>query len=419
MRSSPRWIQTLPLLTLALAGCAQESQVGQQTQGIFGGVNDTIHTNVVGIVIQSGGGLGTCTGSLIARNLVLTARHCVSEISGEAIVCSRFTQDGMTYEPSTAAAPYNPGGLLVTTDSVITQSSRFVRVAEVMIPPDSTGVPMCGKDIALLRLSSYITEVPLIRPRLDVASFINEAFTASGYGAINGRGGGSGTRRMRAGLAVEHVGLAQARPGLTVVAAEEFLANTGTCQGDSGGPALDELNEVFGILSRGSATSCDSPIYTRVDSYAAWIRAQAQRSAMIGSYAAPDWVTPPVAAEGAIGDLCQSDIQCAAPSRCLPIGGGVRGCTTNDCTACPENFVCNDTSTHCVRDPSTIPPPAPDAGPEAGPAPDAGMTGPDGGVTTPMMTGGCSVHGTGPGTLAPLVAALAMLASRRRARRVS
>jgi Trypsin len=379
-------VALLGLFHVALASCATD--VGQTSQGIFGGVSDTTHTNVVGIVIMGSGGFGTCTGSLIAPNLVLTARHCVSEVSGEGIVCSRFTQNGTTYEPSVSAAPYNAGSFLVTTDAVIGQNSRFTRVANVWVPDNTTGQPMCGRDIALLRLSSNITTVAPIEPRIDIAPRIGDIFTASGFGATNARGGGSGTRRMRDGLRVEHVGLAQARPGLTVITQEEWLADTGTCQGDSGGPALDEAGAVFGVLSRGDATSCSSPVYTRVDSYAAWIRERAQSAAMSGAYAPPSWVTPPEARPGTFGNECRSDDQCDVPLQCLPVGS-TRQCTTDDCALCATGWICNADGNRCIPDPNVVPPPPADSGV---PDPDAGAGAPDGGAPPGQMAGGCTVH---------------------------
>jgi hypothetical protein len=406
----------LAVAVASLGSCAADDPTGQHAQEIYGGVDDTVHTNIVGIVIASSGGIGSCTGSLIAPNLVLTARHCVSEVSGDGIVCSSFTQNGMTYQPSVSAAPYPAGAFSVTTDQVISQRSRFYRVGRVIVPDNTTGQPMCGRDIALLQLSTPVTSVTPIVPRLDIEPRVREIFTASGYGATNGRGSGSGSRRMRDGLTVEHVGLAQARPGLIVLTREEWLANTGTCQGDSGGPAIDPIGQVFGVLSRGEANACNSPVYTRVDSYADWIRASAAAAAAAGGYAPPSWVTPPESRPGVIGDECRADVECDSPSLCLPVGDR-RRCTIEDCTHCPDGWVCNDEMTYCVPDPNAPPPPPPPPPPPA----DAGTSGPDGGTAPPAtMAGSCAVRlpagdrSRGLGVLAILAGAMVVMDRKRR-----
>lgn len=215
--------------------------------------------------------------------------------------------NGMTYEASTAGAPYAPSSFFVTTDNVISQDpSRYTRVAEVWVPDNTTNQPMCGKDIALLRLATNITSVQPVIPRVNLPPRAMELFTASGYGATSARGGGSGTRRMRDGLGVQFVGLVRGAGGFVLMTDEEWLADTGTCQGDSGGPALDELGAVFGVLSRGDSTSCNSPIYTRVDSYAtrtasapAPLRCRATTRCRAG-------FEPAAARPGAMGDECAS-----------------------------------------------------------------------------------------------------------------
>jgi hypothetical protein len=85
----------------------------------------------------------------------------------------------------------------------------------------------------------------------------------------------------------------------------------------TGGPwplAYHGLGEVFGVLSRGAANACESPVYTRVDSFNGWIREQAAYAAELSGIAAPAWVTPPQARPARV----------AAGHRADP-GGGVCG----------------------------------------------------------------------------------------------
>src|SRR5438132_127277 len=59
---------------------ARDEGVSATAQAIQGGTSDTTHTFAVGVC---GGAKGqcqfTCSGALIAPNLVVTARHCVEQ----------------------------------------------------------------------------------------------------------------------------------------------------------------------------------------------------------------------------------------------------------------------------------------------------------------------------------------------------
>lgn len=424
-----------------LTGCVGAPQYPGATGSVVLGVAgadadpDTEHTNVVGITIVEGG-LGQCTGSLILPNLVMTARHCVSDTSQEFIVCSRFrdSSSGMTYEPTTAGPPFpvRRGGsrytFRVSTNAEPNPFSTTDSVggAEVIVPEGTaTGANICGNDIALIRLAENITGVPLAVPRLDVAPVGGEPFTAVGYGITGAGEEDSGRRRSRhTGVNVENVGPLMLGRDLLVVHENEFVANTGTCQGDSGGPALeivDGKTYVWGVLSRGDANSCNSPVYTRVDRFAGFIRSVARDAAAQGGYELPDWINPPTNGSAGNGQACTGDAQCASPLSCRSIPNGTEGalhrlCVDEDVSACVTGFVPGSSNVGgaCIPDP-TVMPPMPTSMPTAA---DGGMQPP---VTTPRGT--CSVSarsvgalGDGRGALIAL-GALAMAAGAVRRRR--
>ncbi|MEI8256593.1 MAG: trypsin-like serine protease [Deltaproteobacteria bacterium] len=361
---------------VTFGGCASPD-AGTSVSAVQGGRTDTTDTNVVGIELQTPLGIATCSGSLILPNLVLTARHCVSPMSTDYFACQAYRDpsSGTQLVATTAGAPYTARSFHVTTDTTIGRTSTFYTVSAVLIPPNTTNQNACGHDIAMLRLTTPITGITPLIPRLDRAPLAMETFTAIGFGATDGFQNGAGTRRIRSGLTIQLVGQ-YSQSGIQYMADQEWVGDTGTCEGDSGGPAIDETGLVIGSVSRGGANTCDQPTYTRVDSYADWIRQQARVAAGAGGFDLPAWIDPPVAGSANFGDDCRSDLQCVSPLSCLPIDGRQR-CTDTGCQ-CPDGWICGLSGVYqaCVPDPNAV------VVPDAGPVTDGAVTadgGPDGG----------------------------------------
>lgn len=251
--------------------------VANRIQAISGGQVDPNSTAVVGIVSQSRGGIGTCTGSLIAPNLVMTAQHCVADSPAGPVLCGR----------SRFGAPRSADNFYVTTETSLPRggsgyySVREVRVREV-------GADLCGNDMALLVLARNVpaAEATPLVPRIDREVSGGNRFTAIGYGQTE-TGGGAGTRRIVNNRQVLCGGVACRRYG--VVHTQEWVGSDGVCQGDSGGPALDEEGRVLGALSRGGQ-GCSYPVYSSAYGFRDWIREMARDAAETGGYEAPGWV---------------------------------------------------------------------------------------------------------------------------------
>lgn len=267
-------------VSLAVSACAvepsadptaQDGDVDVAASEIKGGTPSQ-RKNVVGFAIATDQGIAGCTGSLIAPNLVLTAHHCVAPVPSEQVACG-------TAEFGT---PYATSSFYVSTADTISQSSPFVGVLEVVVPPGGNDV--CGFDVAMLILDQPLDATPLV-PRLDQAPIPNEGYTAVGYGATDDQGSGAFERRERGSLLVKCDG---ASCGVGQIKATEWLGDQGICSGDSGGPALDESEQVIGVVSRGGA-GCTTPIYGDVSAWAEWIRATAVHAADEGGYAPPPW----------------------------------------------------------------------------------------------------------------------------------
>lgn len=191
---------------------AYESTCSSITQGSV----DTGHPEV-GMLLSD---IGGCSATLISRDAVLTARHCV-QLNGKHTF---ILDDGRRF-----------GSFRVI------QHPRH-DIALVMLDiPD--GVP--SEDLPIARLSSTPPE-------------LGQAITIVGYGD-NDDGYGWGTKRSGINTISE---LNQAHEF-------SFVGHCGLCNGDSGGPSYNAVGEVIGVHSTG--TCGDHSTDVRVDVHLQWI----------------------------------------------------------------------------------------------------------------------------------------------------
>ncbi|WP_437681843.1 S1 family peptidase [Sorangium sp. So ce131] len=276
------------LAALVQAGCAVEADAGDEggaregsaAAPIRGGYADLFRDAVVGLRMFGETGRRTCSGVLIAPNLVLTAQHCVARSPGR-VACPTATFGDLV----------EPDRVHVTSSVLICErcDTPWFSVSEVARPPGEDD-RFCGNDVALLVLDSPVPReyaAPL-SPRLDEPPEEGELYSAVGFGRTDALRRDSGVRRNLDWLHVACVG-AGCGEGERV-APSEWRGETGACKGDSGGPALDVFEQVIGVSSRGRA-DCDRPIYSGLVAHREWIRDEAWRAASIGGYTPPAWVT--------------------------------------------------------------------------------------------------------------------------------
>ncbi len=407
--SIPTFIMAASLLACSSGeGTSKSESVGHSSSAVIKGKNSTAAQDSVVLLIHydpNGGEFASCTGTLIAPNLVLTARHCVAD-TDESAACDI---DGTPLAEGVVRANHPANTLYVFTGAERPDFSQPditpAGVGKKVL--DDGGKNLCNHDIAMVVLQDPIPNAKIMPLRLDGDITKGEVVTAIGWG-VTDQTPQPDIRQQRTGIKVLEIG-PDDTDGLPVPP-NEFQVGESICSGDSGGPAVASTGAIIGVVSRGGnqtrpdpqdpSTGCTGAesmnLYTKLAPFKAFIMkgfALVEAEPWLENGADPRLLKP--------GSACTDGAECRS-NLCLVADPNVPDALTcvDDCSvnACPEGQTCTPEGDAQIC--------------RATPDPNAAAPG----STTTTHTGCASAPGStsSNGVLAFGLAALGLVAFRRR-----
>jgi MYXO-CTERM domain-containing protein len=410
---------------LAIAACSsasgddhQHPQLGTGRSPIINGIADTdAHDSVILLAItHEGQAAGSCTGTMVAPNLVLTARHCVSD-TDQGALCK---VDGTSYAGGQITSDFRAQDLLVYTGKLaiqgIDQPDRAAARGKQVIAEETS--TLCDRDVAFVVLDKDV-DIAVAPIRTKEGARNGELLTAVGWG-LTEQGAQPNKRLQRTGVKVAGIGpLVMDQETNIGMGRSEFAVREAFCSGDSGGPSFASTGAVVGVVSRGGngeqgsesneAASCIGAnvigYYTHLANKAALIK----KAFTAAGYELRDEGEAPGKAKGG---SCTKNVECSS-NACIE-SLCVTRCDSED--KCPDGEVCKTKNDIKICMEATAEKPPPTTGDDAanGAAPTLTK------VTTTTTKEGCSVVGAAGSSsttsFSALLLGLSLVALKRRRR---
>ena len=219
--------------------------------GSASGKNASLAPHLVMVLSRQGNKHGACTGTIIARNIILTAAHCVA---GNKQIVVAYAENG---------------------------SHVLQRIAAKAINPGFSGASHVSIDMALVKLEGVLPSrfTPLKLDGGEGTHAIGASQTLAGFGLQRERDEASAGTLRSADVSV----LPKLYPRFLRLGTQpdSTLSDFAVCTGDSGGPVLENHNGsplivgvVYGREKFGNAQSCGVTAQAvRIAPQRAWINA--------------------------------------------------------------------------------------------------------------------------------------------------
>ncbi|HTM22006.1 MAG TPA: trypsin-like serine protease [Kofleriaceae bacterium] len=325
-------------------GCAQEPSVGTDQATILGGTAASVgqYPTVVAVVNN-----GLCSGTLIDKDWVLTAAHCV-----DPQVVGFSSQEQVTANTA----------VLLDTVNVFANSGRQIRAADTIPNPGFSINALGDDDIALVKLSSSVTDrdpTPINRIAGDAPPGI--LVDQVGFGMTDTSDQNS-AGQLYALLDKASRSCSQFEGSNANLLCYGQTDGTGKCEGDSGGPSfitVDGVERVAGVTSFGDQNCTQFGADTRVDAETAFLfehvpALQCQADGICNQTCTGTLPVDPDCPVCDSDDDCGTDMVCQSgqctPAPFTPGGLGSECATSTDCDSglCAvqgEDSQCTDTCT--------------------------------------------------------------------------
>jgi Trypsin len=209
----------------------------------------------------------SCSGTLIAPNLVATALHCVTNKNLDYFSCN---PDGSVDENVQGGGTI---GALVPAASIQifaggTVGDEPAALGTQIFSTRSTQV--CRNDFALVVLDRSL-DLPVASVRLEGAVAWGDYVRVLGYGQTEKREDDT-YRYVREEVRIVDVGPDSDGDATRTAAPRTFVVGEGPCHGDSGGPAFSEATgALLGVYSLSGALDCEQlgvrNVYTRLQPF--------------------------------------------------------------------------------------------------------------------------------------------------------
>jgi secreted trypsin-like serine protease len=205
------------------------------------------------VVMFTGSGGTFCTGAVIARDLLLTAGHCVDPRDRYKLI--QFTESGRPMLLDVVSATRHP---------------QFD--VKAFLNHRATA------DTAVLKLAQPLPSsyMPALLAPAEKRYFLGDRLTVVGYGvSVRGDGKTGGTLRAAVLSVTGQPGTLQIR--LVDPAGKNTAPGMGACTGDSGAPAFDSTGAIAGVVSWSTAPNSEDGCggltgITPLGRYLSWIR---------------------------------------------------------------------------------------------------------------------------------------------------